>query len=136
MDLFLWFQASKMDYLGDKLSVAHSHVSGWVGSVRRSLQGALNFVSSSVERGGEGEEGGGGGFKRASSLRSLASRSRESFRRFSLRSQQRLSLRRRATPTSPATPSPVRSITHYMASNRFHHSTLNNVAAYRTSLVQ
>uniref|UniRef100_A0A8B9GWA1 Tankyrase 1-binding protein C-terminal domain-containing protein n=1 Tax=Astyanax mexicanus TaxID=7994 RepID=A0A8B9GWA1_ASTMX len=101
-----------MDYLGDKLSVAHSQMSGWVGSVRRSLQGALSFVSSSIERGGGGGGGDGGGgveegsgFKRAASLRSLASRSRESFRRFSLRSQQRLSLRRRATPSSPATPS-------------------------------
>ncbi|KAK9970431.1 hypothetical protein ABG768_026376 [Culter alburnus] len=96
-----------MEYLGDKLSVAHSQMSGWMGNVRRSLQGALNLVSSSVERrsgGGGGEEG--GGFKRAASLRSLASRSRESFRRFSLRSQQRLSLRRRTTSlASPSTPS-------------------------------
>ncbi|KAL7827157.1 hypothetical protein SRHO_G00328750 [Serrasalmus rhombeus] len=45
------------------------------------------------------------GLKGPPPLRSLASRSRESFRRFSLRSQQRLSLRRRATPSSPATPS-------------------------------
>lgn len=99
-----------MEYLGDKLSVAHSQMSGWMGNVRRSLQGALNLVSSSVERrsgGGGGEEG--GGFKRAASLRSLASRSRESFRRFSLRSQQRLSLRRRTTSlASPSTPSSVR----------------------------
>ncbi|KAL1269595.1 hypothetical protein QQF64_031884, partial [Cirrhinus molitorella] len=96
-----------MEYLGDKLSVAHSQVSGWMGNVRRSLQGALNLVSSSVERrstGGGGEDG--GGFKRAASLRSLANRSRESFRRFSLRSQQRLSLRRRTTSlASPSTPS-------------------------------
>ncbi|KAG7480591.1 hypothetical protein MATL_G00057860 [Megalops atlanticus] len=92
-----------MEYLGDKLSVAHSQVSGWVGSVRRSLQGALSLVSSGAERGGGAEDGGGGGaFKRAASLRSLASRSRESFRRFSLRSQQRLSLRRR--PADPGTP--------------------------------
>ena len=112
-----------MDYLGDKLSVAHSQVTGWVGSMRRSLQGALSFVSSGIERAGRGSEGGGdggggedgggeegGGFKRAASLRSLASRSRESFRRFSLRSQQRLSLRRRATPSSPATPSTPSSV--------------------------
>ncbi|KAJ8414761.1 hypothetical protein AAFF_G00022840 [Aldrovandia affinis] len=90
-----------MEYLGDKLSVAHSQVSGWMGNVRRSLQGALSLVSGGVDR-GEGSEDGGGGFKRAASLRSLASRSRESFRRFSLRSQQRLSLRRR--PTDPGTP--------------------------------
>lgn len=99
-----------MEYLGDKLSVAHSQVSGWMGNVRRSLQGALNLVSSSVER----RSGGGGvedevGFKRAGSLRSLASRSRDSFRRFSLRSQQRLSMRRRTTSlASPSTPSSVR----------------------------
>uniref|UniRef100_A0A673CJF7 Si:ch73-138n13.1 n=1 Tax=Sphaeramia orbicularis TaxID=375764 RepID=A0A673CJF7_9TELE len=89
-----------MEYLGDKLSVAHSQVSGWVGNVRRSLHGALNFLSSSVERGGRGEDGT-GNFKRTNSLRSLASRSRESIRRFSLRSQQRLSLRRRTAPNTP-----------------------------------
>lgn len=107
LSLNLWIE---MEYLGDKLSVAHSQMSGWMGNVRRSFQGALNLVSSSVERrsgGGGGEEG--GGFKRAASLRSLASRSRESFRRFSLRSQQRLSLRRRTTSlASPSTPSSVR----------------------------
>ena len=96
-----------MEYLGDMLSVAQTQVSGWVGNVRRSLQGALSLVSGAVERGGRAEEGGGaGGFKRAASLRSLASRSRDSFRRFSLRSQQRLSLRRRTT--APNTPTAVR----------------------------
>uniref|UniRef100_A0AAY4DIW2 Tankyrase 1-binding protein C-terminal domain-containing protein n=1 Tax=Denticeps clupeoides TaxID=299321 RepID=A0AAY4DIW2_9TELE len=95
-----------MEYLGDKLSVAQSQMAGWVGNVRRSLQGALNFVSTNVERGGAvaaaGRSKESGGFKRAASLRGLASRSRESFRRFSLRSQQRLSLRRRtASPTTP-----------------------------------
>uniref|UniRef100_A0A8C2XQ91 Si:ch73-138n13.1 n=1 Tax=Cyclopterus lumpus TaxID=8103 RepID=A0A8C2XQ91_CYCLU len=89
-----------MEYLGDKLSVAHSQMSGWVGNVRRSLHGALGFLSSSVERGGQGEDGT-GDFKRTNSLRSLASRSRESIRRFSLRSQQRLSLRRRTAPNTP-----------------------------------
>lgn len=94
-----------MDYLGDKLTVAHTQVTDWVGSVRRSLQGALTFVSSSMDRSRGGEEG--GGFKRTSSLRSLASRSRESFRRFSVRSRQQL--RSRLTPTSPAnTPNSVR----------------------------
>uniref|UniRef100_A0A8C2XS76 Si:ch73-138n13.1 n=1 Tax=Cyclopterus lumpus TaxID=8103 RepID=A0A8C2XS76_CYCLU len=97
-----------MEYLGDKLSVAHSQMSGWVGNVRRSLHGALGFLSSSVERGGQGEDGT-GDFKRTNSLRSLASRSRESIRRFSLRSQQRLSLRRR---TAPNTPTAVRQHTH------------------------
>uniref|UniRef100_A0A672JDU9 Zinc finger CCCH domain-containing protein 13-like n=1 Tax=Salarias fasciatus TaxID=181472 RepID=A0A672JDU9_SALFA len=89
-----------MEYLGDKLSVAHSQVSGWVGNVRRSFHGALSFLSTSVERGGRGD-GGTGDFKRTNSLRSLASRSRESIRRFSLRSQQRLSLRRRTAPNTP-----------------------------------
>uniref|UniRef100_A0A8C4YV26 Tankyrase 1-binding protein C-terminal domain-containing protein n=1 Tax=Gadus morhua TaxID=8049 RepID=A0A8C4YV26_GADMO len=88
-----------MDYLGDKLTVAHSHLTGWVGNVRRSLQGALSAVG-----GPRGDDG--GGFKRTNSLRSLASRSRESFRRFSLRSQQRLSLRRRTT--APNTPTAVK----------------------------
>ncbi|KAM4745805.1 LOW QUALITY PROTEIN: uncharacterized protein FYW61_015548 [Anableps anableps] len=89
-----------MEYLGDKLSVAHSQVSGWMGNVRRSFHGALSLLSSSVERGGRGEDGT-EGFKRTNSLRSLASRSRESIRRFSLRSQQRLSLRRRTAPNTP-----------------------------------
>lgn len=94
-----------MDYLGDKLTVAQSQVTDWVGSVRRSLQGALSFVSNSMDRSGDVEEG--GGFKRAASLRSLATRSRESIRRFSVRSRQHL--RRRPTPTSPAgTPTSVR----------------------------
>lgn len=95
-----------MEYLGDKLSVAHSQVSGWVGNVRRSFHGALNFLSTSVERGGRGD-GGTGDFKRTNSLRSLASRSRESIRRFSLRSQQRLSLRRRTAPNTPIAVSTV-----------------------------
>lgn len=89
-----------MEYLGDKLSVAHTQVSGWMGNVRRSFHGALGFLSSSVDRGTRGEDGT-GGFKRTNSLRSLASRSRESIRRFSLRSQQRLSLRRRTAPNTP-----------------------------------
>uniref|UniRef100_A0A3B3YV35 Tankyrase 1-binding protein C-terminal domain-containing protein n=1 Tax=Poecilia mexicana TaxID=48701 RepID=A0A3B3YV35_9TELE len=89
-----------MEYLGDKLSVAHSQVSGWMGNVRRSFHGALNFLSGSAEREGRGEDLA-GGFKRTNSLRSLASRSRESIRRFSLRSQQRLSLRRRTAPNTP-----------------------------------
>ncbi|KAA0713842.1 hypothetical protein E1301_Tti015591 [Triplophysa tibetana] len=98
-----------MEYLGDKLSGAHSQMSGWMGNVRRSIQGAINVVSSSVERrttGTSGGEEGGGSFKRGASLRSLANRSRESFRRFSLRSQQNLSMRRRTTSlASPSTPS-------------------------------
>ncbi|KAI5094632.1 hypothetical protein C0J45_14707 [Silurus meridionalis] len=62
-------------------------------------QGALTFVSNNLDRSGGGEEGG-GGFKRAASLRSLATRSRESIRRFSVRSRQHL--RRRISPTSLA----------------------------------
>lgn len=89
-----------MEYLGDKLSVAHSQMSGWVGNVRRSIHGAFGFLSPSMERGGRAEDGA-GDFKRTSSLRSLASRSRESIRRFSVRSQQRLSLRRRTAPNTP-----------------------------------
>uniref|UniRef100_A0A3B3Z8P9 Uncharacterized protein n=1 Tax=Periophthalmus magnuspinnatus TaxID=409849 RepID=A0A3B3Z8P9_9GOBI len=84
-----------MEYLGDKITVAQSQMSGWVGNVRRSLHGALSFL-----RTGQGEDGT-GDFKRTNSLRSLASRSRESIRRFSLRSQQRLSLRRRTAPNTP-----------------------------------
>lgn len=124
----------KMEYLGDKLSVAHSQVSGWMGNVRRSLQGALNLVSSSVERrsGGGGEDG--VGFKRAGSLRSLASRSRDSFRRFSLRSQQRLSMRRRTTSlASPSTPSSVRlpifSFSFSLYSS-FHYPTSSSLKAF------
>lgn len=97
-----------MEYLGDKLSVAQSQVSGWMGTARRSLQGALSLVSSAVERRGRGAEDSPGDFKRANSLRSLASRSRDSFRRFSLRSQQRLSLRRRPGTSTPNTPTAVR----------------------------
>ncbi|KAL0979522.1 hypothetical protein UPYG_G00186140 [Umbra pygmaea] len=93
-----------MEYLGDKLSVAQSQVSGWMGNVRRSLQGALNLVSGAVERGHRSAEDSPVGFKRANSLRSLASRSRDSIRRFSLRSQQRLSLRRRPGSSTPNTP--------------------------------
>eukprot|EP00066_Takifugu_rubripes_P024498 XP_011613764.1 PREDICTED: uncharacterized protein KIAA1671 homolog isoform X1 [Takifugu rubripes] len=87
-----------MDYLGDKLSVAHSQMSGWMGNVRRSLHSTFGLLSSSAERTGRAEDA---AFKRTSSLRSLASRSRESIRRFSMRSQQRLSLRRRTAPNTP-----------------------------------
>lgn len=100
-----------MEYWGDKLSVAHSQMSGWMGNVRRSLHGAFSLLSGSVERGGRGEDGAAADFRRTSSLRSLASRSRESIRRFSLRSQQRLSLRRRTaanTPNAANTPTAVR----------------------------
>ena len=40
-----------MDYLGDKLTVAQSHVTQWMGTVRRSFQEALNLVTSVLVRG-------------------------------------------------------------------------------------
>lgn len=89
-----------MEFLGDQLSIAHTNVTGWVVNVRHSLQGTLSAMSSRGE----------GGFKRTNSMRLLASRSRESFRRFSLRSQQRLSLLRRTA--SPDTPAAVRRTLH------------------------
>lgn len=112
-----------MDYLGDKLTVAHAQVTDWVGSVRRSLQGALTFVSTSMDRSGGGEEG--GGFKRTASLRSLANRSRESFRRFSVRTRE--NLRRRVAPTSPPrTPTSVR--TEHERAIRFTHDTVRIIS--------
>lgn len=94
-----------MDYLGDKLTVAQSHMSQWVGTVRRSLQEALTLVSSTVgpERAGAGEAGRTPP-RRTSSFRHLASRSRESFRRFSARSQQRFSSLRKRPPDSEPPP--------------------------------
>lgn len=98
-----------MDYLGDKLTVAQSHMSQWVGTVRRSFQEALTLVSSTVgpERAGAGEAGRTPP-RRTSSFRHLASRSRESFRRFSARSQQRFSsLRKRPPDSEPPPPDSV-----------------------------
>lgn len=96
-----------MQYFGGKLSAAQLQVAGWVGSVRRSLQGALELVWGNVEEKQEEEDGdkeeeesgdGEGRFQRAMSpLRSFARRSRRSLRRFSLRSGQ--TLHRRATET-------------------------------------
>uniref|UniRef100_A0A8D0YIQ4 Tankyrase 1-binding protein C-terminal domain-containing protein n=1 Tax=Sus scrofa TaxID=9823 RepID=A0A8D0YIQ4_PIG len=90
-----------MDYLGDKLTVAQTHMTQWMGTVRRSFQEALNLVTSTVgpER-ASGEPAGRTSFKRTSSFRHLASRSRESFRRFSARSQQRFSSLRKRQPDS------------------------------------
>ncbi|XP_061459205.1 uncharacterized protein KIAA1671 homolog isoform X8 [Rhineura floridana] len=90
-----------MDYLGDKLTVAQMHMTHWVGSVRRSLQEALNLVTTAVahER-TTGEGASRAPFKRTSSFRHFASRSRESFRRFSVRSQQRLSSLRKRQASS------------------------------------
>lgn len=90
-----------MDYLGDKLSVAQTHMTQWMGTVRRSFQDALNLVTTTVshERAG-GEPPGRTPFKRTSSFRHFASRSRESFRRFSARSQQRFSSLRKRHPDS------------------------------------
>lgn len=93
---------STMQYFGGKLSAAQLQVSGWVGSVRRSLQGALEMVWGTAEEKQEEEEeevgdgDGGGRFQRAMSpLRSFASRSRRSLRRFSNRSRQ--TVQRRAS---------------------------------------
>lgn len=93
-----------MQYFGGKLSAAQLQVAGWVGNVRRSLQGALELVWGSAEEKKEEEEeetkeeeeGAGVRFQRAiSPLRSFARRSRRSLRRFSVRSRQ--TLQRRAT---------------------------------------
>ncbi|XP_053758207.1 uncharacterized protein KIAA1671 homolog isoform X2 [Panthera pardus] len=92
-----------MDYLGDKLTVAQTHMTQWMGTVRRSFQEALNLVTTTVghER-ASGEPASRTPFKRTSSFRHLASRSRESFRRLSARSQQRFSsLRKRQTDSEP-----------------------------------
>lgn len=90
-----------MDYLGDKLTVAQTHMTQWMGTVRRSFQDALNLVTTAVghER-ASGETSSRTPFKRTSSFRHLASRSRESFRRFSARSQQRFSSLRKRQPDS------------------------------------
>lgn len=101
-----WFlipAGKKMDYLGDKLTVAQTHMTQWMGTVRRSLQEALNLVTTAVAHERSGGDGGSRTpFKRTSSFRHLASRSRESFRRFSVRSQQRFSsLRKRQTSSEP-----------------------------------
>lgn len=86
-----------MEYLGDKLTVAHTHMNQWMGTMRRSLQEALSLVTTAVTHETTSVEGGSRNpFKRTSSFRHFASRSRESFRRFSVRSQQRFSsLRKR-----------------------------------------
>lgn len=90
-----------MDYLGDKLTVAQTHMTQWMGTVRRSLQEALNLVTTAVAHERSGGEGGTRTpFKRTSSFRHFASRSRESFRRFSVRSQQRFSSLRKRQPSS------------------------------------
>lgn len=91
-----------MDYLGDKLSVAQTHMTQWVGTVRRSFQEALHVVTATVGTDRSGETAGRTPFKRTSSFRHLASRSRESFRRFSARSQQRFSSLRKRQPDSEA----------------------------------
>ncbi|MGH0174249.1 UNVERIFIED_CONTAM: hypothetical protein FKN15_067504 [Acipenser sinensis] len=97
-----------MEYLGDKLAVAQSQVTQWMGTVRRSFQDALSLVTTAVtpeRRGGAGGgEDGRSSFKRASSLRNFASRSRESIRHFSVRSQHRFSLRKRRGSSDPLKP--------------------------------
>ncbi|XP_045147251.1 uncharacterized protein KIAA1671 homolog isoform X3 [Echinops telfairi] len=92
-----------MDYLEDKLTGAQTHMTQWMGTVRRSFQEALNLVSTTVAHNRtSGEPASRTPFKRTSSLRHLASRSRESFRRFSARSQQRFSSLRKRQAESEA----------------------------------
>ncbi|KAL3059012.1 hypothetical protein OYC64_011032 [Pagothenia borchgrevinki] len=104
-----------MQYFGGKMSAAQLQVTGWVGSVRRSLQGALELVWGPAEdtqkkeeedkvdeveeeQGGDGE----GRFQRAMTpLRSFARRSRRSLRRFSDRSRQTLQRRVPETCSAP-----------------------------------
>uniref|UniRef100_A0A667XYM3 Tankyrase 1-binding protein C-terminal domain-containing protein n=1 Tax=Myripristis murdjan TaxID=586833 RepID=A0A667XYM3_9TELE len=90
-----------MQYLGGKLSAAQLQVGGWVGSVRRSLQGALELF---WEEGAGGD--GDGRFQRVlSPLQTFARRSRRSLRNFSIRSRQTLQRR-------PTEPNSVRSDEH------------------------
>lgn len=100
------FPLDTMDYLGDKLTVAQTHVNHWMGTVRRSLHEALNLVTTAVTHERTSAEGASRTpLKRTSSFRHFASRSRESFRRFSVRSQQRFSsLRKRHASSDPADP--------------------------------
>lgn len=99
-----------MQYFGGKLSAAQLQMAGWVGSVRRSLQGALDLVWGSAEEKEEEEDGNKeeeesgdreGRFQRAiTPLRSFARRSRRSLRRFSVRSHQ--TMQRKTTETCSA----------------------------------
>lgn len=93
-----------MQNLGSKVSEVQTQVSGWMDSMRRSLQDALEFVSGALERDRamDEDEDRTRGFDRAiSPLRSLASRGRQSLRNLSQRSRQHFSLRRRTTTTNP-----------------------------------
>lgn len=98
-------RATTMQYFGEKLSAAQLQMTDWVGSVRHSMQGALELVWGSGEEDDKEEEeeedggdGGGGRFHRAvSPLRSFARRSRRSLHRFSIRSRQ--TLQRKSTET-------------------------------------
>uniref|UniRef100_A0A8C5L824 RIKEN cDNA 2900026A02 gene n=1 Tax=Jaculus jaculus TaxID=51337 RepID=A0A8C5L824_JACJA len=92
-----------MEYLGDRLAVAQTHMTQWVGTVRRSFQEALHLVTATVgAQRHSGEPASRTPFKRTSSFRHLASRSRDSFRRFSARSQQRFSSLRKRQPDPEA----------------------------------
>uniref|UniRef100_A0A8C5LY03 Tankyrase 1-binding protein C-terminal domain-containing protein n=1 Tax=Leptobrachium leishanense TaxID=445787 RepID=A0A8C5LY03_9ANUR len=99
-----------MEYLGDKLTVAHTHMNQWMGTMRRSLQEALSLVSTAVTHERTSiDSGSRNPFKRTSSFRHFASRSRESFRRFSVRSQQRFSsLRKRHASSDQNDPDQVK----------------------------
>ncbi|XP_072271510.1 uncharacterized protein KIAA1671 homolog isoform X1 [Pyxicephalus adspersus] len=99
-----------MEYLGDKLTVAHTQMNQWMGTMRRSLQEAFSLVTTAVTHERTSIEASSRNpFKRTSSFRHFASRSRESFRRFSVRSQQRFSsLRKRHTVPEQADPDHVK----------------------------
>lgn len=94
-----------MQFVGEKLSEVQTHVSGWMGNMRRSLQEAVELVSGTLEREGvideEEDKERVGRFERAiSPLRSFASRGRQSLRNLSQTSRQRFSLRKRTTTSN------------------------------------
>lgn len=101
-----------MEFLGDRLNVAHTHMSQWVGTVRRSLQEALSLAPGV---GGSPSQSHRPPLKRTSSFRHLASRSRDSFRRFSARSHQRIQSLRKRSPQEqePDPPRPTEQIREF-----------------------
>ncbi|XP_013931311.1 PREDICTED: uncharacterized protein KIAA1671 homolog [Thamnophis sirtalis] len=104
---YLRSSGGAMESLGEKLAGAQSQVNRWVGSVRRSLHEALSLVTAAVapER-AAGEGPARAPFKRTASFRQLASRGRDSFRQFSVRSQRRLSSLRKRPAGGPEQPPP------------------------------
>lgn len=103
-----------MQFLGGKLSAAQLQVAGWVGSVRRSLQGTLVWGNTEEKKeekeNKEQEESGdrGGKLQRAMSpLRSFARRSRRSLLHFSIRGRQTVPERTTETCSVRAEKSPT-----------------------------